>query len=65
MVNKKSKWWSEADVKQIYAFINEAKNEKKTLWAGCEKAAEHFGVTAVAVYQRYLKCERKKKHDGS
>jgi predicted DNA-binding protein YlxM (UPF0122 family) len=59
MTKAKSKWWSQADIKVIYEYVNKAKEEKTSIWEACEEAAKHFGVTTSAVYQRYNKCEKK------
>ena len=58
MAKKKSKWWSKADIQVIYEFVNKAQTENRSIYDGCKDAAEHFGVTVSAVYQRYLKCEK-------
>lgn len=59
MAKQKSKWWSKADIQIIYDFVNKAQAENKTAYDGCKDAAAHFGVTVSAVYQRYMKCEKK------
>lgn len=59
MAKQKSKWWSKEDIQVIYEFINKAQAENRTAYDGCKDAAEHFGVTVSAVYQRYMKCEKK------
>lgn len=59
MTKAKSKWWSQADIKVIYEHVKKAKEEGKPVWDGCVEAAKHFGVSTSAVYQRYMKCEKK------
>jgi len=58
MAKKKSKWWSQADIKIINQFIDEAKKNQEIMWNGVTKAAEHFNVSPQAVYLRYMKTKR-------
>jgi hypothetical protein len=58
MSKKKSKWWSESDIKVINQFIDEAKKNQEVLWNGVIKAAEHFNVSPQAVYLRYMKAKK-------
>jgi Zn-dependent peptidase ImmA (M78 family) len=55
MAKKKSKWWSESDLKVINQFIDEANKNQEVMWNGVIKAAEHFNVSPQAVYLRYRK----------
>ena len=57
MAKRKSKWWSEADLRIINQFIDEAKKNQEVMWNGVIKAAEHFNVSPQAVYLRYRKAE--------
>lgn len=58
MAKKKSKWWSQADIRIINKFIDEAKAANQPIKTGLVKAAEYFNVSEQAVYLRYMKTKR-------